>query len=86
MVKNNQLFVTSLARPQRTHVLQGLFVHFLPRNGGSPRTCVHPAGIVGMVMRARSDGDVERFLVVDDSLLREHHLPELLHLRVSYLV
>jgi hypothetical protein len=39
-----------------------------------------------MVMRARSDGDVERFLVVDDSLLREHHLPELLHLRVSYLV
>src|SRR5271155_5368671 len=64
----------------RTHVFRP--VRAIPtRNGGVTRTCVHPAGIADGCKRARSDGDVENFLVADGSLLRERHLPESPHLQ-----
>src|SRR5271155_5590218 len=61
----------------RTHVFRP--VRAIPtRNGGVTRTCVHPAGIADGCKRARSDGDVENFLVADGSLSHVHNTVSLI--------
>jgi hypothetical protein len=69
----------------RTHVFR--LVRAIPtRNSGVTRTCVHPADIADGAKELEVRGDVEDFWWQMTSLLRERHLPESSHLRVSYLV